>query len=65
LRKVIIDAQIVLLDTAISAGVPRFIPSDYLLDFTKFNDGENRNLDLIREFHQYLYKTSIAANTNL
>ena len=49
LRKVIIDAQKVLLDAAIAAGVPRFIPSDYSLDFTRFSDGENRNLDLRRE----------------
>lgn len=63
LRNVIIDAQKVLLDAAIAAGVPRFIPSDYSLDFTKFNDGDNRNLDLRREFHHYLDKTSIAATT--
>jgi hypothetical protein len=50
LREVIIDAQKVLLDAAIAAGVPLFIPSDYSLDFTKFSDGENRNLDLRRDF---------------
>lgn len=63
LRSVIIDAQKVLLDAAIAAGVPRFIPSDYSLDFTKFNYGENRNLDLRREFHEYLDKSSITATT--
>jgi nucleoside-diphosphate-sugar epimerase len=63
LRDVIIDAQKVLLDSAIAAGVPRFIPSDYSLDFTKFSNGENRNLDLRREFHEYLDKTSISATT--
>jgi uncharacterized protein YbjT (DUF2867 family) len=63
LRDVIIDAQKVLVDAAIAAGVPRFIPSDYSLDFTKFRDGENRNLDLRREFHQYLDSTSIASTT--
>ena len=63
LREVIIDAQTVLLDAAIAAGVPRFIPSDYSLDFTKFAFGENRNLDLRREFHEYLDKTPIAATT--
>jgi hypothetical protein len=35
-----IDAQKKLLDAAIAAGVPRFIPSDYSLDFTKFSYGE-------------------------
>jgi uncharacterized protein YbjT (DUF2867 family) len=63
LRDVIIDAQKVLLDAAVAAGVPRFIPSDYSLDFTKFHDGENRNLDLRREFHTFLDKAPIAATT--
>lgn len=63
LCEVIIDTQKVLLDAAIAAGVPRFIPSDYSLDFTKFLDGENRNLDIRREFHEYLDKTSISATT--
>jgi nucleoside-diphosphate-sugar epimerase len=63
LRDVIIDAQKVLVDAAIAAGVPRFIPSDYSLDFTKFSDGENRNLHLRREFHHYLDSTSISSTT--
>jgi hypothetical protein len=63
LRDVVIDAQKKLLDAAIAAGVPRFIPSDYSLDFTKFSYGENRNLDLRREFHEYLDKTSISATS--
>jgi hypothetical protein len=63
LRDVIIDAQKVLLDSAIAAGVSRFIPSDYSLDFTRFSDGENRNLDLRREFHKYLDNSSISATT--
>lgn len=63
LREVVIDAQKVLLNAAIATGVPRFIPSDYSLDFTKFSYGENRNLDLRREFHEYLDKTSITATS--
>ncbi len=63
LRDVIIDTQKLLLDAAILAGVPRFIPSDYSLDFTKFSSGENRNLDWRREFHEYLDKSSISATT--
>ena len=39
-----------LLDAAVEAGVPRFISSDYSLDFTKTTPGHNRNLDLRREF---------------
>ena len=63
LRDVVIDAQKVLLDAAIAAGVKRFIPSDYSLDFTRFSYGENRNLDMRREFHEYLDKTAIAATS--
>jgi uncharacterized protein YbjT (DUF2867 family) len=63
LQDVVIDAQKSLLNGAIAAGVPRFIPSDYSLDFTKFTDGENRNLDLRREFHKYLDATSISATS--
>lgn len=63
LHDVIIDAQKVLLDAAIAAGVPRFIPSDYSLDFTKFSHGENRNLDNRRAFHVYLDKAPIAATS--
>ncbi len=44
LRDVIVEAQTVLLDAAINAGVPRFIPSDYSIDFTKFPPGENRRM---------------------
>ena len=46
LRDVIVETQTVLLDAAIQAEVPRFIPSDYSIDFTKLRPGENRNLDL-------------------
>jgi nucleoside-diphosphate-sugar epimerase len=63
LQDVIIDTQKVLLNATIKAGVPRFIPSDYSLDFTNFHNGENRNLDLRREFHRYLDSTSIHATT--
>jgi len=63
LRDVIVEAQTVLLDAAIKAGVPRFIPSDYSIDFTKFPPGENRNLDLRRDFHQRLDKASIRETT--
>ena len=63
LRATIIDAQKQLLDAAVAAGVPRFIPSDYSLDFTPFVAGENRNLDWRREFHTYLDAAPIAATT--
>ena len=50
LREVIVDRQGVLLDGAVKAGVPRFISSDYSADFTRTQPGDNRNLDLRREF---------------
>jgi len=63
LREVAIDTQKVLLDAAVKAGVPRFIPSDYSIDFTKFPDGTNRNLDWRREFHTYLDRAPIKATS--
>lgn len=49
-REVMIDRQSVLLEGAVKAGVPRFIPSDFSSDFTRTRAGENRNFDLRREF---------------
>ena len=63
LKDVIIDTQKILLDAAVLAKVPRFIPSDFSMDFRKFSDGENRNLDLRRTFHTYLDAQPIAATT--
>ena len=63
LRDVVLDVQKVLLDGAVAAGVPRFIPSDYSIDFTGFPAGRNRNLDLRREFHEYLDLQSIKATS--
>lgn len=65
LRDVIVDLQTRLLDAAVAAGVPRFIPSDYSIDFTKLPTGSNRNLDLRREFGQRLDGAPIAATSIL
>jgi uncharacterized protein YbjT (DUF2867 family) len=65
LREVIIDSQTLLLEAAVKAGVPRFIPSDYSIDFTKFPAGTNRNLDWRREFHGRLDQAPIAATSIL
>ena len=65
LREVIVETQTLLLDAAVKAGVPRFIPSDYSVDFTKLPPGTNRNLDLRREFHERLDKAPIAATSIL
>ena len=50
LQPVMIGMQGKLLDAAVASGVPRFIPSDYSLDFTKTRAGDNRNLDVRRMF---------------
>jgi uncharacterized protein YbjT (DUF2867 family) len=65
LRDVIVETQTLLLDAAVKAGVPRFIPSDYSIDFTKLTPGTNRNLDLRRKFHERLDKAPIAATSIL
>ena len=49
-RPIMIDRQSRLLEAAVRAGVPRFIPSDYSADFTRTRPGDNRNFDLRREF---------------
>ncbi|MBC7919857.1 MAG: NmrA family NAD(P)-binding protein [Ferruginibacter sp.] len=63
LRETVVDAQKIILDAAVEANVRRFIPSDYSSDFTDLVEGQNRNLDLRREFHQYLDKAPIKATT--
>ncbi len=50
LRDVIIDRQTVLLNAAVQAKVPRFIPSDYSEEFRHVEQGSNRNLELRQEF---------------
>lgn len=65
LRKTMIDVQTNLLTAAVEAGVPRFIPSDFSLDFTKTPEGTNRNLDLRREFRARLDAAPIAATSIL
>lgn len=65
LREVIVGTQKRLLDAAVAAGVPRFIPSDYCIDYTKLPAGSNRNLDLRREFNQRLDQSPIQATSIL
>lgn len=52
LDEVIIDTQSRLLDAAITAGVRRFVPSDFSGDFMKLPEGSHRNFDLRRRFHR-------------
>jgi nucleoside-diphosphate-sugar epimerase len=63
LRDVIVDAQRVLLDGALLAGVSRFIPSDYSLDYLKLKPEENRNLSFRKEFQSYLNQKPIKSTT--
>lgn len=50
LRPVIVDYQSRLLQAATVAGVERFIPSDYAIDYRSIPSGANRNLNLREEF---------------
>jgi hypothetical protein len=65
LHDVIVDIQSVLLQAAVSAGVPRFIPSDFSSDFTRLPKGENRNFDLRKEFHKLLDAADISSTSVL
>lgn len=65
LREVIVDAQTALLDAAVAAGVPRFIPSDYCIDYTGLAGGTNRNLDLRAEFRLRVDAAPITATSVL
>ena len=63
LKDVIVDFQSALLEAALAAGVPRFIPSDFSTDFTKLPAGENRNFDLRRAFHERLDGAAIESTS--
>lgn len=63
LEDVILQKQSVLLDAAVIAGVQKFIPSDFSIDFTKFPEGQNRNLDLRRKFHILLDNAPISSTS--
>lgn len=63
LHDTIVDTQTKLLQAAIEAGVPRFIPSDFSVDFTRLPDGDNRNFDLRKDFHKVLDKSPIGSTS--
>ncbi|WP_002630476.1 NmrA family NAD(P)-binding protein [Cystobacter fuscus] len=65
LEPTIIGLQSQLLDAAVAAGVPRFMPSDFSLDFTKTRPGDNRNLDLRRSFMARVDQAPIRAHSVL
>jgi len=63
LREAILETQTKLLNAAVAAGVPHFIPSDFSSDFTLMPAGENRNFDLRKEFHQILDNSQMRATS--
>lgn len=63
LHDVIVTAQSQLLTAAISAGVPRFIPSDFCTDFTQLETGDNRNFDLRKAFQSVIDASGIKATS--
>ncbi|GAA4362888.1 hypothetical protein GCM10023185_31180 [Hymenobacter saemangeumensis] len=65
LREVIVGGQSRLLKAALATQVPRFIPSDFCIDYTRLPEGSNRNLDLRREFNLELDKAPIQATSIL
>lgn len=65
LAPTMLDRQGQLLDAAVAAGVPRFMPSDFSLDFTKTRPGDNRNMDLRRAFQARIDAAPIRATSVL
>jgi hypothetical protein len=60
LGEAIVGRQSRLLEAAVLARVPRFIPSDFSADFTKTQPGQNRNFELRREFMAIADRAPIA-----
>lgn len=65
LDNAILDAQSRLLEAAAAVGVPRFIPSDFSVDYRGIRPRSNRNLQLRRDFAQRLDATEIRATSIL
>lgn len=65
LRDVIVETQKALLEGSLRAAVPRFIPSDFSADYTRWPQYENRTLDLRRDFKSHLDHTAIASTSIL
>ena len=64
-RDVIVGAQTALLDAAVAAGVPRFVPSDYSADYRRVAPGSNRNFEMRRDFARVLDRAPIRATSVL
>jgi hypothetical protein len=58
-----VDAQTRLLDAAVAAGVPRFVPSDFSIDYRPIPREENRNFALRATFRERLDAAPIRATS--
>ncbi|MCZ2817936.1 NmrA family NAD(P)-binding protein [Modestobacter sp. VKM Ac-2984] len=65
LREVVVGLQTRLLEAAVAAGVPRFIPSDFSADYRRVAPGSNRNFELRRDFARVLDRAPIRATSVL
>lgn len=66
MKDVIVGTQVQLLNAAVAAKVPRFIPSDFSMEYLLLPPGSNRNLSWRREFSEkYLDKAEIQATSIL
>ncbi|WP_307449620.1 MULTISPECIES: SDR family NAD(P)-dependent oxidoreductase [Chryseobacterium] len=63
LHNVIVETQAKLLEAAVKAGVPRFIPSDFCTDYTQLPEGCNRNFDLRKTFAALIDSRPIQATS--
>ncbi|MEO5666464.1 MAG: NmrA family NAD(P)-binding protein [Bdellovibrionota bacterium] len=64
-RDVIMKVQVELLNACIAAGVKRFIPSAFAIDFNTVPVDKNRNLAILREFDHVLETAHIKSTTIL
>ncbi len=65
LEDVIIGFQSKLLAATVAAGVPRFIPSDFAVDYRMIPAGENRNLNLRERFREVVDRTTAVRATSV
>lgn len=65
LHDTIVVAQTQLLMAAVEAEVPRFIPSDFALDFTKVPPESNRNISFRQEFRKVADQSKIRVTSVL
>ena len=65
LHDTIVGTQTQLLNAAVAAKVPRFIPSDFAIDYTKIPNDWNRNLSFRNEFREIADKANIKVTSIL